>query len=1031
MSGLFGGSKANQASGVTVASGLQIQSSVYGQVLPIAYGTNRIGNNLIWYGNFQAVQQASQGSGGGKGGAGGGGGGKGGGGASGTYNYSASVALSLCEGPIYDVPTAYVNKNITPPESLGFTIFDGIYPQDPWGYLTSNFPDQALGYNGMAYVAVPNYALGTSPQLPNHNFVVAGVLSQSLLMNGEFIPDADASLVLVDLLTNPHYGVGFPPGLIGDLSQLQDFSLASGIWISPFYTSQTQAASMIDDIMTACNCAMVWSNGKLNVYSYGDQEITNPLIQPVGAAEPGVTFTPPAQPLFDLTDDDFLSNSSTTGNAQTSDAVLVTRTRPADAFNSINVEYLDRNNDYNPAIATVQDQAAIDLYGLRQDSVRQFHMFCDANSAQVSAQLQLQRQRVRNQYSFTLDQRYILLDPMDIVSLTDSWLGLNKHWVRIIEITENEDYSLSITAEDYLYGTGTAALNSFQLNSGFSANWNEEPPPPNLPPVLFEPTAQLAEELAVYMALSGPPTWGGCQVWISTDDENYKLGGTISGSNRTGILSAPLASVTPSITPPTWDLTNTLSVDLSQSNSTLTSGSQSDAVNGATLCYVDGEYISYEVATLTGTNQYDLTNLVRGAYDSTIGAHLAGTQFARLDNSIFKYAYAQNLVGQTIYIKFLSFNVYGGGIQSLSEVSPVSYTLQGTAYYSPLDDISNLRAVYVGNILQISWNEIQDFRPILYEIRRGATWNSAQFLARQAHPPFNVPGNGTFWVAAYSNPVAGIVVYSANPLDISVSGAQLVSNVIATFDEASEGWPGELSGDISVIDGQLVSTPGGSGTYTVAEGGFLSLTDFLADENILTVADQIVNIGRVAACGIIMTVASGGANVSDNVLTSTDFLGITDFLDTVAGSFVNVQPQVWISQDGSTGVWQNYTPGFYSGMAFAGRLQIASNNPQVLAIVTDFVFEVDVPDRTDHYMNKSVATTGLTVIFTPDGALAAAPFNGGPNGAVVPLVQVTIMDAVQGDDFFISGLSLSELTITIKNLGVAVARTCSIAVEGF
>ena len=41
--------------------------------------------------------------------------------------------------------------------------------------------------------------------------------------------------------------------------------------------------------------------------------------------------------------------------------------------------------------------------------------------------------------------------------LTDARLGLDRQWVRITEITENEDGTLLFVAEDYLAGTGSAA----------------------------------------------------------------------------------------------------------------------------------------------------------------------------------------------------------------------------------------------------------------------------------------------------------------------------------------------------------------------------------------------------------------------------------------------------------------------------------------------------------------------------------------------------------------------------------------------
>ena len=41
--------------------------------------------------------------------------------------------------------------------------------------------------------------------------------------------------------------------------------------------------------------------------------------------------------------------------------------------------------------------------------------------------------------------------------------------------------------------------------------------------------------------------------------------------------------------------------------------------------------------------------------------------FARLDNAFFTYPYDQSRIGDTVYLKFQSFNVFGGGMQSLAD----------------------------------------------------------------------------------------------------------------------------------------------------------------------------------------------------------------------------------------------------------------------------------------------------------------------------------------------------------------------------
>jgi hypothetical protein len=170
------------------------------------------------------------------------------------------------------------------------------------------------------------------------------------------------------------------------------------------------------------------------------------------------------------------------------------------------------------------------------------------------------------------------------------------------------------------------------------------------------------------------PNWGGCEVWISSDNSTYALAGTIARGGRQGVLSAALpVSGDP-------DTTDTLSVDLAMSGGQLISGTQADADNAITLCYCDGELISYETATLTAPYRYNLTYLRRGLYGTPILAHGAGASFARFglnDPYLFKYTYPASLIGQTIYVKLQSFNTFGQELISLSSITPTSYTLTG------------------------------------------------------------------------------------------------------------------------------------------------------------------------------------------------------------------------------------------------------------------------------------------------------------------------------------------------------------------
>lgn len=237
--------------------------------------------------------------------------------------------------------------------------------------------------------------------------------------------------------------------------------------------------------------------------------------------------------------------------------------------------------------------------------------------------------------------------------------------------------------------------------------------------------------------------------------DNYVQAGTIYGPARMGVLTANLATYSGSQP----DNTNTLTVDLSESEGVLSSGtSLSDAENGRTLCFVDGELISYVTATLadaTATDEhqtipstapynivvenastfiantqvrggllyastftevssnpgageyaliepgvyqfsgqdfidtvaitytysssyhYALTELERGMYGTSIAAHASGAQFARLDSAIFEYDLPSIYVGVELYIKLVSFNIFGLGLQDISSVEAFVYAPSG------------------------------------------------------------------------------------------------------------------------------------------------------------------------------------------------------------------------------------------------------------------------------------------------------------------------------------------------------------------
>lgn len=673
---------------------LQVQQSSQGLTLPVVYGRARVAGNLIWYGDFTTIETKTTTRQGGKGG----------GGVKQediSYTYEAAVMMALCEGEIKGIGRIWRDKEkFESLSQLRLNLAKGGDEQPTWTHLQQpKHQAQAINYSGTAYIYSPNYELTKSAQIYSHNFEVIGKMGYS-----SSIPDANPSEIIRDMLTNQNYGCGFPAENLGDTSVYGVYCRAAGIFLSPVYSEQTEAQQNISELLEQTNSAAVFSQGRLKIVPYGDVKLSGN----------GAAYVPNLTPVYDLTDDDFIVSGA-------EDPLKVERKTNADAYNQIQVEYLDRANDYNIAVAEVKDQANIEQYGLRPKDAVKMHGICDAKVANHVAQLLLQRALyVRNEYEFKLGWKYCLLEPMDLVTLTDEGLGLDKTPVRIIEIEEDEEGVLTVKAEDFPMGAATATAYPTQPSLGYSADYNKSPGNAHAPVVFEAPLQLTGGEPQIWLATAGGDMWGGAEVWISTDGDSYTRIGATNKKARFGSLSAPLASGA------VFDRANTLNVEISAGQ--MTGGTEQDSRDLLTLCYVDGEFLAYETAELKGVGRYTLGNLTRGAYGSTIDRHNAGSQFVRIDEALFKYAVPANWVGRTVWVKLVSFNVFGSGVQELSEVPAYSYTIKG----APLGQIQNLRLTSswaYGKEAVIAWDKLGGADTYDVEVYAGNTQKRLRSLS--------------------------------------------------------------------------------------------------------------------------------------------------------------------------------------------------------------------------------------------------------------------------------------------------------------
>jgi Putative phage tail protein len=468
------------------------------------------------------------------------------------------------------------------------------------------------------------------------------------------------------------------------LMQTRNQCRANGLWGSLIMDSQKKASDWLSDLFQAANAAPVWSGFRLKSIPYSE----------VSAVGNGATYIAPTSggPVEDLMESDMIGTDG-------QPLIEVVRTARIDRPNLLQIQTPNRTSDYNNVVSSQPETGSIALYGTRKDSPQVLNCVQDVSIARMILGVKVRRQNFNaNTYKFKLNAKWKLLEPMDLVTISDaanSTTGITKRPVRILQIDEDDTYALDVQAEDFQYGVNAPLPVTTTNPAPYTSATSDQPASINSP-IFMEPVARLTagSQDELWIIVSDPdPSYGGCQIYMSTDGgTSYGSPvGTISGTAVTGkTLNEWPANLDP-------DTVHPLQVDLTESLAALSSFTSDQEDNAVSLCYVSGgsgsidyELMSYGVATLTGTNQYQLeasgsNRLRRSVFSAPVAGtgvdHPTNSRFAFIGNAasgIFRLQIDPTWIGKTLYFKFCAFNQYGGGLQSLSDVAAYGHTLVGT-----------------------------------------------------------------------------------------------------------------------------------------------------------------------------------------------------------------------------------------------------------------------------------------------------------------------------------------------------------------
>lgn len=723
MSNLFG----SQPKVIPEFTGLQVNTSVQVLPIPIIYGTPKVPINMIYYNGFQTKLVSA---GGGKGILSGGKGAK-------QVQYFASIILSIGEGITGDIKLIYQDQNVwtlsTYPTN-GTFYFGGTETQLPWPYVEANWPIDARSYKFTAYLAFSNAQLDASATVPQINLLLNGKFWGTSPLNDSTITistgqydksgnpisfmgtvhlgaaDADPAEVIYDFLTNGTYGSTFPNNFVdtstlfsspnaylpdvGD-GALSTFCQAAGLAWSVVINNVESANSIIDRWCKNLNVAPVWNGALLRFVPYWDRFIgDNPGWVDIGI--PKKYFSPNVTPIVTITLDQILQSES-----QDEDPITFSIKDPMEIYNTVRVDFKDRNNFFNDVPAEAKDEVHIELFGPRVDNIGLANEFNLSTYANLAATMQLRRNiGVLRSFTWRMSPLWGWLEPMNIVNIPNPADYTQFISVRIVSAEDDQDENVTIVAEEFPLGAQSPTTIPLAQTTPPNQGAINVPCSNAYPPIMFTPPTDMlaATGFSVPQWIFGDsggnglgyegvldPNWGGVNVWVSLNAVDYQEIGTLTGPSTIGASTLALAGYG-GINP---DNTDTLTVNLSECDGALASVTSDAAAAGHSICLLQDasgfEIIAYTTATLVGDFTYALTGLYRGMYGTTSRFFGAGSKFLYVGSTAnnFEIALPPGYIGQTFWVKPQSFNSLRNYVQDLNLTTAYQSVVGGVTPLPP------------------------------------------------------------------------------------------------------------------------------------------------------------------------------------------------------------------------------------------------------------------------------------------------------------------------------------------------------------
>lgn len=149
---------------------LAVQTSTYGRMIPMVFGSVRIAGNVIWSRPIKEIASTTTTRTGGKGGAGG----RRTSNASTTYSYYVTLAIAVCEGEVTRINRVWADAQLLDLSQGVYRIYKGSETQLPDPLIESfEGVGRTPAYRGLAYIVIEDFPLASfGNRIPNFSFEV-------------------------------------------------------------------------------------------------------------------------------------------------------------------------------------------------------------------------------------------------------------------------------------------------------------------------------------------------------------------------------------------------------------------------------------------------------------------------------------------------------------------------------------------------------------------------------------------------------------------------------------------------------------------------------------------------------------------------------------------------------------------------------------------------------------------------------------------------------------------------------------------